>query len=108
MVEGPFLCEGFALTRWLPGIALKPSLKLKNLALVVPADSGLAFAATEQHCLLALANGGRQVRPIPATFLDVREALASGVYDGWHFSGQGGFRGSDPNRPAIYLETGKR
>ena len=38
VVEGPFLCEDFALTRWLPGIALKPRLQLSNLALVVPAD----------------------------------------------------------------------
>ena len=38
VVEGPFLCEGYALTRWLPGIALKPRLQLSNLALVVPAD----------------------------------------------------------------------
>ena len=45
------------------------------------------------------------MRCIPATFLDVREALASGMYDGWHFSGHGGFRGSDPNRSAIYLEN---
>ena len=104
-VEGPFMCEGFALTRWLPGIALKPHLRLKNLAVVVPADSGLAFAASEQDYLLSLANGGRQVRRIPATFLDVRAALASGVYDGWHFSGHGGFRGSDPNRSAISLEN---
>jgi hypothetical protein len=105
VIEGPFLCEGFAMTRWLPGIGLKPRLKLSNLALVVPTDSGLAFAASERDYLLSLANGGRQVRPIPATFLDVRAALASGVYDGWHFSGHGGFRGSDPNRSAIYLEN---
>jgi CHAT domain len=105
VVEGPFLCEGFALTRWLHSIALKPSLKHKNLALVVPADAGLAFAAGERDYLLSLANGGRQARRIPATFLAVREALASGVYDGWHFSGHGGFRESDPNRSRMYLEN---
>jgi hypothetical protein len=105
VVEGPFLCEGFAMTRWLPGSALKPSLKPSNLALVVPADSGLAFAARERDYLLSLATSRRQVRRIPATFVDVRAALASGVYDGWHFSGHGGFRGSDPNRSDIYLEN---
>ncbi len=105
VVEGPFLCEGFALTRWLPGIALKPSLKLKNMAVVVPADSGLAFAASERDYLLSLANGGQQVGRIPATFVGVREALASGVYDDWHFSGHGGFRESDPNRSRMYLEN---
>ena len=104
VVEGPFLCEGFALTRWLPGTTLKSALKLENLALVVPADSGLAFAANEQDYVLSLTNRRRRVKRIPATFLAVREALASGVYDGWHFSGHGGFRESDPNRSAIYLE----
>lgn len=105
VVEGPFLCEAYAITRWLPGISLKPRLSLSNMALVVPADSGLALAADERDYLLSLANGGRQVRRIPATFLDVREALASGLYDGWHFSGHGGFWGADPNRSAIYLEN---
>jgi CHAT domain len=105
VVEGPFLCEDFALTRWLPGIALKPALKLENLALVVPADSGLAFAVNEQDYVLSLTNRRRHITRIPARFLEVREALASGVYDGWHFSGHGGFRESDPNRSAIYLEN---
>jgi hypothetical protein len=104
VVEGPFLCEGFALTRWLPGIALKPALKLENLALVVPVNSGLAFAGDERDYVLSLANTKRLVTRIPATFLAVRKALASGIYDGWHFSGHGGFRESDPNRSAIYLE----
>jgi hypothetical protein len=58
VVEGPFLCEGYALTRWLPGVALKPRLKLTNLAVVFPTDSGLAFAASERDYLLSLANGG--------------------------------------------------
>src|SRR5262249_62039987 len=43
-------------------------------------------------------------RRAPATFLDVRRELASGQYDGWHFSGHGGFRAPDPNRSAMYLE----
>jgi len=105
VIEGPFLCEGFALTRWFPGIGLKPRLKLKHLAVVVPTDSGLAFAVNERDYILSLTDSRRQVKRIPATFLDVREALASGVYDGWHFSGHGGLRGADPNRSAIYLES---
>ena len=105
VVEGPFLCEAFAVTRWLPEIGLNPTLTLKKMALVVPADSGLPFAASERDYVLSLANGGRQVERIPATFLDVRSALKSGEYDGWHFTGHGGFRAPDPNRSAIYLEN---
>ena len=30
VVEGPFLCEAFAMTRWLPGIGFKPALALEE------------------------------------------------------------------------------
>jgi CHAT domain-containing protein len=35
----------------------------------------------------------------------VYRALASGDYDGWHFTGHGGYRAADPNRSALYLEN---
>ena len=105
IVEGPFLCEAFAVTRWLPGIGLKPTLPLKNVALVLPRDSGLPMATSEGEYVLSLANGGRQVERVPATFLELRAALASGTYDGWHFTGHGGFRAPDPNRSAMLLEN---
>src|SRR5512135_257113 len=97
VVEGPFLCEAFAMTRWLPGIGFKPTLSLKNMALVLPRDSGLPMATSEGEYVLSLADGGRQVVHVPATFLELRVALASGAYDGWHFTGHGGFRAPDPN-----------
>lgn len=105
VVEGPFLCEAFAITRWLPEIGFKPTLTLKKMALVVPKDSGLPLAASERDYVLSLARGGRQVQRIPARFLELRSALASGEYDGWHFTGHGGFRAPDPNRSAILLEN---
>ena len=37
--DGPFLCEAFQLTRWIPGLAQIPQLGMKKLALVVPNDS---------------------------------------------------------------------
>ncbi len=104
VVEGPFLCEAFAATRWLPGIPRKLHLKMTNLAVVVPTDSGLRYASDERASLLSLGQDPRRVTSIPATFLDVRAALASGEYDGWHFSGHGSLRGSDPNRSLIGLE----
>jgi hypothetical protein len=104
IVEGPFFCEKFFLTRWLPGVGRKPNLHLKNLALVVPEDSKLSFAKSESDYLLSLSNGGRKVNRIPANYSDVTNAMASGEYDGWHFTGHGGFLGPDPNRSVIYLE----
>jgi hypothetical protein len=106
VVEGPFFCEAFSITRWLPGVPLKRSLSLKNVALVVPRDSGLAYAQAERNYILSLASvGSSRVTQIPATFLDVRSALASGEYDGLHFSGHGILHDSDPNRSAMVLEN---
>ncbi len=100
--EGPFFCEAFELSRWLPGLPQVPHLGLRKLAVVVPGDSGLAFAATERDFLLSLAAGDRHVEQIPATFLDVHAALASGTYDGWHFSGHGSYR-DEPNPEPLSL-----
>jgi hypothetical protein len=105
VVEGPFLCEAFAMTRWLPGIARIPTLRLSKMALVMPRDSELPFAPDERDYVLSLANGGRQVERITAGYLEVMEALAAGAYDAWHFTGHGGFRAPDPNRSAMVLEN---
>ncbi len=107
--EGPFLCEAFQLTRWIPGLSQYPRLSMNNLALVVPDDSGLAFAAAERDYMLSLAAAARQVTRIPATFLDVEAALALGAYDAWHFSGHGAFRNEAlPDRSALILQGGDR
>ena len=77
------------------------------MAVVVPADSKLPYAQRELDYLLSLADSNRQVERVPAKFLEVRKALASGKYDGWHFSGHGSFRAFDPNRSRIKLENGE-
>jgi hypothetical protein len=104
VVEGPFLCEAFAMTRWLPGVGFQPHLPLKNIALILPWDSGLPMANEEGEYVSSLADENRQVERIPATYLEVRAVLASGRYDGWHFTGHGVFRAPDPNRSAMLLE----
>lgn len=104
VVEGPFFCEAYAMTRWFPGAPRRTQIHLKNMAIVVPSDSGLPEAEAEREYLLALANGQRKVQEVPATYLDVIEALSQGTYDGWHFTGHGQFAASDPNRSPILLE----
>ncbi|MBM4431623.1 MAG: CHAT domain-containing protein [Chloroflexi bacterium] len=105
VVEGPFLCEAFDMTRWLPQIGFQPTLTLQKMALVVPQDSGLPFAASERDYVLSLAKSGRHVKRVPARFLELTKALARGECDGWHFTGHGGFRAPDPNRSAMLLEN---
>lgn len=105
VVEGPFFCEAFTLTRWIPGPGLKPALRLSNIGLVVPNDSGLPFAVDERNFLLSLQAEGRQVTSVPARFNELQKMLASGQYDAWHFSGHGAYRNPDPNRSVMVLEN---
>jgi hypothetical protein len=107
-VDGPFLCEGFAITRWMRSVKPKPALSLKRLALVQPKGSGLAHAASEREYLLGLGTGERQVERVPARYLAVIENLTAGRHDGWHFTGHGNFRESDPNRSGLELEERAR
>jgi len=103
VVEGPFLCEAFAITRWLPGEGFKRPLRLTNLALIVPADSGLPLATAEREFVMSLAAAGRTVTAIDPSFADVQDAFAAGVYDGWHFTGHGAARDANPDRSSIIL-----
>ncbi len=105
VVAGPFLCEAFAVTRWVRGHRHQTYLPIQNLALVVPRNSQLKGAAVEQKEIHALAKRyGRQATDIEPTYLSVSQALASGDYDGWHFAGHGMAIGDDANRWAIELD----
>jgi hypothetical protein len=105
-VDGPFLCEAFELTRWIPGIRRVDSLDMKNIGVVAPQDSGLNLAMDERDFLLRLDDQKRNVESIPANYLDVLDAMAKGSYDVIHFTGHGLFRDGDPNRSGIILENG--
>ncbi len=107
VVAGPFFCQAFAITRWMPGFGFKPHLTLHNMAVVVPSNSQLPYAFSELDYFLSLAQKGKRVTRLPARFLDLHRAFASGEYDGWHFTGHGLYRDGDPNRSAIYLEDGE-
>lgn len=106
IVEGPFLGEAYAITRWLLGVPPPPMLSFGRVALVAPEDSGLTQVAEECDFMLSLQANTRVVERVPATYLDVTEALASGVYDGWHISAHGVFEPDDPNRSSVYLRDG--
>lgn len=107
VVEGPFLCEAYTITRWLPGVGFKRPLTLRNLALVVPSDSGLPLSGAEKAYVSSLAGRHRKVTEVPATFAELQDAFASGVYDGWHFTGHGAARDENPDRSPIILSEGE-
>lgn len=108
IVEGPFLCETFAITRWMPGIGQQPQLSLDQIALIVPEDSGLSFSKNEFAFVKSLADDQRAVEDVPAFYDDVLDAFSAGIYDGVHFSGHGVFRATDPNHSGMELEDGDR
>jgi hypothetical protein len=86
--EGPFFAEAFEVTRWIPGVPVALHLSLRNLALVVPEDSGLMFAKDEKAFVESLAQENiRSVTNVTALFRDVTSAMAKGAYDAWHFTG---------------------
>jgi hypothetical protein len=105
IVEGPFMCEAFSVTRWIIGKGSPwPKLSAKKMALVVPRDSGLPYAESEKNQLLSLAQNKQKPAEVPAKFLALHEAFCAGKYDVWHFSGHGAFRDEDPNCSGILLE----
>jgi CHAT domain len=109
---GPFLCEAFAVTRWVLDIGFKPRLPLGRLALVIPSGSQLPHAAKERGAISALfRDHGRQSHEVPPKLQPVRDALASGEYDAWHFAGHGANAskgGDDADRWHIELDENTR
>jgi formylglycine-generating enzyme required for sulfatase activity len=104
--SGPFLVEAFSVTRWLTDLRF-PQVKhlpMQRIALVVPQDSGLPKSVVEAEQVKAFGGMEREVVEVPATFRQVRDAFASGDYDGWHFAGHGvaGRTGS-----SLFLENGE-
>jgi len=87
---------------------MRLDLKLGEMAVVVPGDSGLDYAQEECEGLEAMSAGKWQTHRIPATYTDVYYALASGKYNSWHFSGHGNAGQNDPNRSFILLEGGQQ
>lgn len=106
-VEGKYLCE-YDATRWTTEDDKTPDLSFAKIGVIMPTDSGLSKAAEERAMLHELAGNGWEVEDIPARFIDVTTALASGEYTVLHFSGHGSFRDQDqPDRSRMELEDGQ-
>lgn len=103
----PFLCEAFAVCRWLGDRPPTLRLPLSNMAIVAPRKNPLDWGVEEVRFLLDLRREGRAVREVPAHRKPLRQALASGVHDGWHFCCHGQNE-DDPDRATILLEDDAR
>lgn len=103
-IEDHFLCEAFALSRWLWNIPQFRHLPITRIAVVAPMDSKLPRREEDAHDLAKLAGSGRSVEPITARLEPVREALHDWAYEGWHFIGHGGDRGGAVTGSPLRLE----
>ena len=104
---GPFLAEAFNLTRWLETrIRIRPAMNLpmRRMALIVPRDSNLRGTVKEAADVKGFGGASRDVIEVRALYDDVKAALMSGQYDGWHFAGHGVAFGDSPHLWSILLE----
>jgi formylglycine-generating enzyme required for sulfatase activity len=101
---GRFLVEAFSVARWLLESPLTLSLPMRKIAMVIPKDSNLEKCLAEGNQLKALSGEAREVIEVPALYQEVKDALASGTYDGWHFAGHGLALGDSPHGWGLVLE----
>ena len=104
---GFFLGESFATSRWLAGAEHALKFPLRRIGLIAPLDSGLRGVEAEAERLIARLKGPtREVVRIPARYLEVTDALASGSFDAFHIAAHG--TSSPRKRTMIILEEGER
>jgi hypothetical protein len=103
--EDDFLCEQFALTRWLAGSSSPDMIDLQRLALVVAA-SDLSAAEDEAEALRKLP--GIEVKDIAPSLLDVYDLLETGGFQGVHFACHGEYDRQNPDQSIVLLEAGQR
>lgn len=105
----PFLCEAFAIARWLPCDHGRVScLPLARVATVVSRDGNLGKATPEIEVLIRESECPRTVEAIPALVTPIVEALAAGRYDGWYFATHGDASAEDPEAWALRLDDYQR
>ncbi len=102
--QGPFLCEAFAVTRWLLDCVEVLELPARNIALVVPGSSDLPASGTEKHDVLGLSGPDRQVQTIEPIYLAVTAAMREGEHDAWHLAGHASAHAIDPNHMTFALD----
>jgi CHAT domain-containing protein len=109
IVEGPFFCEAFKMTRWVPGVGRTTDLTMSKLGVIAPRDSRLASTPLEIGMLKRLASDRRLVEEVEPEYLAVLQAFKDATYDGIHFTGHGKFPDqSNPTKAEIFLTGGQK
>ncbi|MGH2555022.1 MAG: CHAT domain-containing protein [Actinomycetota bacterium] len=106
LIDDPFLCEGFFVTRWLAGLAPPQFLDVTRLGMVAP-PSDLPHVARECEHLRELAGKTSQAETLP-TFHELgalKRQLKKGDTQLWHFACHGNFASHDPDASEMILGT---
>jgi hypothetical protein len=101
---GAFLCEAFAVTRWLHGEPQTLELPLRSTALVFSRSSNLPVAPVERSAVFDFAGPEHRVVEIEAKLAGLMKALGSGEFDGWYFRGHTTASASESDRICLDLE----
>jgi CHAT domain-containing protein len=107
LIEQPYLCERFAIARWLRDNAPATSIKLDHLRLAHAADQDLEWAEQE---LTLLKNLAKELKftsaPSPLTARrDVIDMFQTENFDLLHIACHGGFNKEDPDESGIMLDS---
>lgn len=97
----PFLCESFAMTRWVLDREPVLSFPLRKIGVLVPEERGAIAAKEELDLLRSLP--GREVVVLEPRLPAILDALAGGELDGLHFCGHALPPDGDPNLAGIPL-----
>lgn len=101
IVEDPFLCESYYLTRW-SGEAPPPSfVRVSHIALIAPAAVDLPNVWREAEFLKG--RGATEIEPLRANIIQL---LAHGGFDVLHFACHGSFNLEKDAQSILYLDHG--
>jgi len=103
--EDDFLCEQYALTRWLAGPSSPDLIDFHDLALVL-ATPDLPATVDEAEAIKKLP--GIRVRDVPPLLSTVYKLLELGGFDGLHFACHGEYNQRNPDQSILLLEGKQR
>jgi CHAT domain len=104
--EDTFLCERYAVSRWLRGTSyFIESKNVNKISLVVPSDTPFYESINERDWIKAFGKKFGLETTVNSKFEEVTSALMTGGFDILHFSTHGQYRADDPILSSIVLEN---
>lgn len=108
--EDQFIAEKYYVTRWFLEVPEVRTIRISEIGLVVPHDSGLVAAPAERLNVNSLGSDEHErfVEEIPCDPFVLRQKLGTGKYDVLHFVGHGAHGAGDADRSSLALSDGSQ